>query len=342
MPVPTIEWKRNKVKIIDQTALPDKVRFIYCSSKESIWHVIRDMKIRGAPALGVAAAFGVYLGIRKSEKKLFKDLEKTIRYLAGSRPTARNLFWALERMKKTACRAEGKPIPKVKKILLQEALNVLREDRVICRKIGDFGSRLIDNEDSIITHCNAGGLATADYGTALGVLFTCCAKGKKIKVYANETRPLLQGARLTAWELMKAKIDVTLISDNAAGYLMSKGRVDKVIVGADRIARNGDTANKIGTYSLAISAHYHGIPFYVAAPLSTIDVNIKGGSSIPIEERCPDEIRKINGIYIAPKKVKVFNPAFDVTPGRFISAIITEKGILRKPFRKSIGKLFNK
>ena len=336
MPISTITWKNKKVRIIDQTILPHKLKFIYCNSKESVWKVIKTMKIRGAPALGVAAAYGVYLGVRNSNKTFFKDLSKTIKYLASSRPTARNLFWALERMKKVAYAHKKEPVKKIKQVLLKEANKILKEDKDICRRMGKFGSKLIKRKDRILTHCNAGGLATADYGTALGVLFSAKRQGKKIKVYVDETRPLLQGARLTAWELMRAGIDTTLISDNMAAHLMSKGRVDKVIVGADRIARNGDAANKIGTYNLAILAHYHRIPFYVAAPLSTIDMRIKSGRDIPIEERDPDEVRKIKNIYISPKRVKVFNPAFDVTPNKFITAIITEKGVLRKPFLKSI------
>jgi len=336
MPIPTIEWKNNKVKIIDQTLLPHKLKFIYCGSAEDLCGAIKTMEIRGAPVLGVAVAYGVYLGVRNSGKTFFKDLDKTVRYLATSRPTARNLFWALERMKNKAYAHKKEPIERIKRILLKEANEVLREDKDICRKMGKFGSPLIKTGDRILTHCNAGGLATADYGTALGVLFAAKTQGKKIKVFVDETRPVLQGARLTAWELMREGIDTTLISDNMAASLMSKGKIDKVIVGADRIAGNGDTANKIGTYNLAVISHYHRIPFYVAAPLSTIDTRMKNGKGIPIEERNPDEVRKIGGAYIAPKKVKVYNPAFDVTPAKFITAIITEKGILRKPFSKSI------
>ena len=338
MPVPTIEWKDNRVRMIDQTLLPGKFKFIYCDSAKDIWNAIKTMKIRGAPALGVAAAYGVYLGVRKSGSGLFGDLGRTAKYLAASRPTARNLFWALERMKKTAYAHKGKSAEQIKEILLAEAHAILKEDKKICRKIGRFGKELIKKRDRILTHCNAGGLATADYGTALGVIFAAHHQGKKIKVYADETRPVLQGARLTAWELMREKIDTTLISDNMAASIMAKGGIDKIIVGADRIARNGDAANKIGTYNLAVLARYHGIPFYVAAPLSTIDTRIRSGSDIPIEERHPDEVRKIKDIYIAPKNIKVFNPAFDVTPAALITAIVTEKGILRKPFAKNIRK----
>ena len=342
MPVPTIDWKNDKLRIIDQSALPGKLKYINCESAESVWKVIRNMKIRGAPALGVAAAYGVYLGVRRTSSQFFKQLKKTVKYISTSRPTARNLFWALERMEKAAYSVKEKPIIQIKKRLLKEAEAILKDDKEICRKIGYYGKRLIKNGDIILTHCNAGGLATADYGTALGVIFASKDAGCKIKVFVDETRPVLQGARLTTWELMRENVDTTLISDNMAAYLMSKKRITKIIVGADRIATNGDTANKIGTYGLAVSANYHKIPFYVAAPLSTIDRSITSGKHIPIEERDPDEIRKIGNTYIAPKKVKVFNPAFDITPHGLISAMITEKGIIKKPYNRNIKKLFKK
>ena len=342
MPVPTIEWKKNKVRIIDQTLLPHEVKFVSCNTSRDVWKAIRTMKIRGAPALGVSAAFGVYLGVKNSGKTFFKDLDNVILYIASSRPTARNLFWALERMRRKAYEHKKEPVSRLKRILLNEAEKILKEDKDICRKIGKFGQRLIKSGDTILTHCNAGGLATADYGTALGVIFAAHSSGKKIRVYADETRPVLQGARLTTWELMRERIDTTLISDNMAAHLMALGKIDKVIVGADRIARNGDAANKIGTYSVALSAHYHGIPFYVAAPISTIDLKIKEGRRIPIEERSGDEVRKIGKSFVAPKNVKVFNPAFDVTPAQFITAIITDKGILRKPYYKSIKKVHDR
>ena len=336
MPIPTVEWKNNRVKLIDQRLLPHKLKFIYCDSAEDVWDAIRRMKIRGAPALGVIAGYGAYLGIRNSRKDIFRDLGKTTRYLATSRPTARNLFWALERMERVALNNRKESPVRLKKILLEEADLILKEDKRTCRKMGKFGSALIKKGDVILTHCNAGGLATAGYGTALGVIFAAHSEGKKIKVYVDETRPVLQGARLTAWELMREGIDTTLISDNMAAHLMSKKKVDRVIVGADRIAANGDAANKIGTYSLAIAAHYHKVPFYIVAPLSTIDTRIKTGKGIPIEERDADEVRKVGGVYISPKNVKVFNPAFDVTPARLITAIVTEIGVLRKPFVRSI------
>jgi methylthioribose-1-phosphate isomerase len=338
MPIPTIEWKRGTLKIIDQCALPHRMEFIYCNTAQSVWNVIKTLKIRGAPALGVAAAFGVYLGVRNSNN-IQKDVDKTVKFLSTSRPTARNLFWSLERMKNLAHSHKAESPDTIKRILLREALNILKEDKNICRRIGKYGSTLIRNHDRILTHCNAGGLATADYGTALGVLFTAKKEGKKIKVYADETRPVLQGARLTVWELLKEKIDTTLMCDNMAAQLMQQGKIDKVIVGADRIARNGDTANKIGTYNIAVLARYHHIPFYVAAPLSTIDMGTKSGKEIPIEQRHADEVRKIGSTYIAPKYVDVINPAFDITPNSLITAIITEKGILRKPFSESIKKI---
>jgi methylthioribose-1-phosphate isomerase len=339
MPVPTVAWKRARLKVIDQSLLPHRLKFIYCDTPASVWRIIRHMKVRGAPLLGVVAAYGVYLGVKHSGTTLFRDLERSIRYLSTSRPTARNLFWALERMRHTAHRYKRLPAAAIKQKLLAEAHAILEEDKRICRRIGRYGRRLIAKNDRVLTHCNAGGLATADYGTALGVLYAAHGEGKRITVYADETRPVLQGARLTTWELMREKIDTVLICDSMAAPLMAKGLIDKVIVGADRIAQNGDTANKIGTYAVAVLARHHGIPFYVAAPLSTIDTGIASGKEIPIEERGADEVRKICTVSIAPKNVRVRNPAFDVTPHRYITAIITEKGILRKPFVRSIKRV---
>lgn len=343
MPIPTIEWKDNRVKIIDQHLLPNKLKFIYCGNIYDIWKAIRKLNIRGAPAIGIAGAFGMYLGIRNSRTKNFgsfyKQLNRNERYLASSRPTARNLFWALERMKEIVFRNRFKNISMIKKLVLREAVNILEEDKTVCRRIGELGSKLIKNGDNILTHCNAGGLATADYGTALAVIFQAKKDRKHIHVFIDETRPVLQGARLTSWELLHEGIDATLICDNMAASLMAKGKIDKIIVGADRIAKNGDVANKIGTYNLAVLAKAHYIPFYVAAPLSTFDFRIVSGKDIVIEERNADEVRKIMGKNIAPKNIKVYNPAFDVTPNRFISAIITEKGIFRRPYMKSLSRL---
>ncbi|NQT46772.1 MAG: S-methyl-5-thioribose-1-phosphate isomerase [Candidatus Omnitrophica bacterium] len=343
MPVPTIEWKNRKVRIVDQTLLPGKLKFIYCSDVKALWRAIKILQVRGAPAIGIAAAMGVVLGVQDSKAKNFssfkRDLNKVIKYLATSRPTAVNLFWGLERMRRKAYKNKRLSITRLKKALLSEALDILKEDKVRCRRMGAYGARLVRKGDRILTHCNAGGLATADYGTALGVLFRAHKEGKRIKVYADETRPLLQGARLTAWELKNAGIDVTLLCDDMAASLMNTRGVDKVIVGADRIAANGDAANKIGTYSLAVLARYHRIPFYVVAPSSTFDFDLRSGKEIPIEERGSEEVTQFAGVRTAPKGVKTYCPAFDVTPAELITAIITEEGIFRKPFTKTLKKL---
>lgn len=340
MPIATIEWKNNCLRIIDQTKLPLKLEYIDCHSVKSVWKAIKELKVRGAPAIGIAGAFGVVIGARDIETQdldLFKKkLDKVIRYLASSRPTAVNLFWALERMKQVAYRKENSKCLEIKRQLLNEALDILDEDKKICRKMADFGASLIQDGEICLTICNAGALATADYGTALGVFYRAKEKGKGLKVFACETRPLLQGARLTAWELKKQGIDVTLIADNTAGFLMKKGLINKVFVGADRIAQNGDTANKIGTFNLALISHYHKAPFYVVAPSSTFDLSLKSGKSIPIEHRKDSEVLKLqNKIAVSPK-VKVYNPAFDVTQAQFIRAFVTEKGIIRPPFSKNI------
>ena len=336
MPVKTIFWDNGKVKLIDQTLLPVKFKYISCRDVNSLWHAIKKLQVRGAPAIGIAGALGVILGIKSSKAKtgavLAREVEKIAKHLASSRPTAVNLFWALARMECAAEANKTKSVAQIKKILLKEALKIIDEDKDSCRQMARHGAALIKNGDTILTHCNAGGLATADYGTALGVLFEAKKQGKRIKVFADETRPLLQGARLTTWELMREGIDTTLICDNMAASLMAKGAIDKVFVGADRIAANGDAANKIGTYSVAVLAKHHGIPFYVVAPVSTFDLNISAGKDIPIEERDGDEVRMLCGKFTAPRNVKVYNPAFDVTPNELITAIITEKGIFKKPY----------
>ena len=341
MPVKTIFWDNGNVKLIDQTLLPLKFKYISCRDVDSLWHAIKKLQVRGAPAIGIAGALGIILGIKGSKAKtgtaLAGEVGRIVRRLASSRPTAVNLFWALARMECLAGTNKNKSAAQIKKILFREALKIIDEDKRSCRQMARYGAALIKNGDTILTHCNAGGLATADYGTALGVLFEAKRRGKRIKVFADETRPLLQGARLTTWELMREGIDTTLICDNMAAGLMAKGRIDKVFVGADRIAANGDTANKIGTYNVAVLAGYHGIPFYVVAPVSTFDLNISTGKDIPIEERDGDEVRMLCGKFTAPKDVKVYNPAFDVTPNELITAIVTEKGVLRKPYRKSLG-----
>lgn len=333
MAIATIKWDKGAIKIIDQTLLPS--RFVYLKFKDlkGFWHAIKKLQVRGAPALGVAAAYGAYLGIQNSRAKNYngfmRDLDKVIKFLGSARPTAVNLFWGLDRMRAVAVRNKDKKVAAIKKAMLAEAHRVFEEDRVICRQMADHGSRLIKDGDVILTHCNAGALATADYGTALGVVYRAKEQGKRIKVYADETRPLLQGARLTAWELMKEGIDVTLICDNMAAHVMSQGKITKVVVGADRITRNGDAANKIGTYGVAVLAKYHKIPFYVVAPVSTIDFSLENGRQIPIEERGSDEITTIQGRRIAPKGVAAYCPAFDVTPARLITAIVTEKGVFK-------------
>jgi methylthioribose-1-phosphate isomerase len=340
----TIEWKNNRIKIIDQTKLPLRLEYLYLKDLAALRKAIRAMKVRGAPVLGAAAGLGVYLGMRNSKAKNFpqfkKELERVIRYLASSRPTARNLFWALERMKDAVYKNKDKTTFELKKLIFQEANRIIEEDRIACRKMGYFGAKLIKNNDRILTVCNAGILATIDYGTALGVIYKAKAQGKRLKVYVCETRPMLQGARLTTWELNKNGIDVTLICDNMAATLMQQGKIDKVITGADRIAVNGDAANKIGTYNLAVLSHYHKIPFYVTAPYSTFDLKAKTGKDIPIEERNPKEVTELFFKRpIARSDIKVFNPAFDVTPADLITAIITDRGVIRPPFRRNIAKI---
>jgi methylthioribose-1-phosphate isomerase len=335
MPVETIAWKNNRIRYIDQTLLPHKVRFVECSDIGKLWRAIKRLEIRGAPAIGIAGALGIALASVKSKAKrtdgIIKDVRAAAKYLASSRSTAVNLFWALRRMEKTAASNVSSKVPALKQILIREALRIIAEDKASCRRMARYGSGLIQNGDRILTHCNAGGLATADYGTALGVLFEAKKQGKRIKVYADETRPLLQGSRLTAWELLNEGIDTTLICDNMAASLMAKGMIDKIFVGADRIASNGDAANKIGTYSLAVLAKYHRVPFYIVAPISTFDFSVRTGKDIPIEERSGDEVRSVAGKYIAPRKVKTYNPAFDVTPSALITAIVTEFGVIKRP-----------
>lgn len=333
MSIATIKWAKGAIKIIDQTLLPAKLVYLKFKDVKDFWHAIKKLQVRGAPALGVAAAYGIYLGMKDSRAKNYgefmRDLDKVIKFLGSARPTAVNLFWGLDRMRAVAVRNKDKDVFAIKKAMLAEAHRVFEEDRAICRRMADYGARLIKDGDVILTHCNAGALATADYGTALGVIYRAKEQGKRIKVYVDETRPLLQGARLTAWELMKEGIDVTLICDNMAAHVMSQGKIAKVVVGADRITRNGDAANKIGTYGVAVLAKYHKIPFYVVAPVSTIDFNLSDGAQIPIEEREPDEITTIQGKRLAPKGVKAYCPAFDVTPARLITAIVTEKGVFK-------------
>jgi len=317
----TIEWNKDKVRLVDQTRLPHKLVLLDLSTVDQVVAAIKEMKVRGAPAIGVAAAFAMVLGAA--------DLKRTAKKLLDSRPTAVNIQWAVERMQMIAKAGRGLPLPRLKRLLLEEALRIAEEDVKTNKKIGRNGAKLIRSGMSILTVCNAGALATVDYGTALGVIRAAHEAGKKIHVYAAETRPRLQGARLTAWELKKAKIPFTLITDNMVGYFMQKGKIDLVITGADRIARNGDSANKIGTYAAAVLAKAHGIPFYVAAPVSTFDLKARSGKGIVIEERRPEEVTRIGDQQVAPKGIRVANPAFDVTPAGFIKGIITEKGIFK-------------
>ena len=342
----TIEWADDAVRLVDQTLLPGQLVHARIDNIKDMHQAIRVLQVRGAPAIGIAAAFGLYLGVRdfpndRTMQDFLAYVEKHARYLATSRPTAVNLFWALDRMKAvaTSSAVPHKSIAEVKEILLAEARAMCEEDRQMCRAIGEHGFELLRNCSAVLTHCNAGGLATAEYGTALAPIYVGAEQGKKIHVFADETRPLLQGARITAFELKQAGIPVTLICDNMAAVVMRKGRVQAAIVGADRIASNGDTANKIGTYTVALLAKHHGIPFYVAAPASTFDLSIESGDQIPIEERHAQEITQFGDRQVAPEGIEVFNPAFDVTPNELITALITEKGVIRPPFRTSIPKV---
>jgi methylthioribose-1-phosphate isomerase len=341
--IKTIVWKNNTVVLIDQNALPVTERYITCRHYQEVISAIKDLTVRGAPAIGVAAAMGVALGALSISsipaEKFRKQIIVICDQIARARPTAHNLFWALERMKKCMDNAISSGKRNLVRELVDEAKRICSEDITINRQIGKHGSALIADGDNVLTHCNAGALATAGYGTALGVIRAARDQGKKLHVYVDETRPVLQGARLTAWEMKKEKIPATLVTDNMAGFLMQQGKIDKIIVGADCIAANGDTANKIGTYSLAVLAKAHGIPFYVAAPLSTFDFSLKAGSAIPIEERSSDEVAHFRGISTAPRGMKVYNPAFDLTPARFITAIITEKELITRPYCPAIARL---
>lgn len=327
---------------IDQTQLPAALVLHECRSAEAVWEAIRHLRVRGAPAIGIAAAYGVVLGVQSvpddDPAALAQRLEEVLAFLATSRPTAVNLFWALERMRKVARTAlPGTPVPRLKVALWEEARAIHEEDRALCRAIGRCGAELIADGSGVLTHCNAGGLATAEYGTALAILFTCQDQGKRLAVYVDETRPLLQGARLTAWELVQRGIPTTLICDNMAAQVMREGRVQAVVVGADRIAANGDVANKIGTYGLALLARAHGIPFYVAAPSSSFDLSLACGTQIPIEQRPAEEVTQWAGRQLAPQGVAVYNPAFDVTPAGLITALVTERGVIRPVERATIA-----
>src|SRR5687767_15880783 len=332
--------------MIDQRKLPAAEVYVTCRTANDVAKAIRTMVIRGAPAIGVAAAMGIALGLRRSAatgtKQFTTEFQKTCDLMAATRPTAVNLFWAIERMKKVFAEAAqgGCSVNEIKQRLEAEARRIHDEDVESCRKMGAHGAALVPQDARILTHCNAGALATAGYGTALGVIRAAAEQGKRVAVLADETRPFLQGARLTAWELVKDGIDTTVITDNMAGAMMRLGQVDLVVVGADRIAANGDVANKIGTYSVAVLAKEHGIPFYVAAPLSTIDLNTPDGSRIPIEERNEREVTHVGTNRVTPVGALIRNPAFDVTPSMYVTAIITERGIARAPFQESLPQLF--
>lgn len=341
-----IEWKDDKVIMLDQRKLPHAEIYKTYEDYKGVADAIKNMVIRGAPAIGVAAAMGVALGALgigvKTFGEFYEKLQKVCDTISETRPTAVNLFWAIERMKAVCLLNRDLEINELKASLKEEAIAIYNEDIESNKNIGRFGQELFKDGDAVLTHCNAGALATAGYGTALGVLYAAKSAGKNLHVFADETRPRLQGAKLTAWELQKHGMDVTVITDNMAGYLMKQGKVTRVIVGADRISANGDVANKIGTYSLAILANEHKIPFYVAAPISTIDINIPDGEHIPIEERDHAEVTHIENIKITPDYVGIYNPAFDVTPNKYVSAIITNNGIAKSPYTESLKELVAK
>ena len=329
----TLRWVGGPdgfLRLIDQTLLPTELSYRDCRTVEDVWEAVRSLRVRGAPAIGIAAAYGVVLGVRGGEEGDFGSrLRAAADRLRTSRPTAVNLFWALDRMERCDAAAGGGPASERARRLLEEAHAIHAEDGAVCRAIGRAGAELVRDGDGVLTHCNAGGLATAEYGTALAVLFSAAADGKRLRIFADETRPLLQGARLTAWELQQSGLDVTLICDSMAAQVMKEGRVQLVVVGADRIAANGDAANKIGTYGVAVLARHHGIPFWVAAPSSTFDLTLPSGDAIPIEQRDPHEVTHGFGRQTAPDGVAVYNPAFDVTPHELIAGIVTEKGLIR-------------
>jgi methylthioribose-1-phosphate isomerase len=338
--VETIQWTEAGVVMIDQTRLPREETFVTCRDYNEVAEAIKTMIIRGAPAIGVAAAMGVAIGVLKADPAdLDARFAEICDRLAATRPTAVNLFWAIDRMKRLYAGLRGRPIAEIRARLVTEACEIRAEDIAICRAIGQHGAPLVPDGKTVLTHCNAGALATAGYGTALGVIRAAVEAGKSIDVFADETRPFLQGARLTAWELQQDGIATSLITDNMAGHFLKSGRIGCVVVGADRIAANGDVANKIGTYSVAVLAKENGVPFYVAAPISTLDLTLAGGEQIPIEERPAAEVTHVFGVPVAPEGIGVQNPAFDVTPHRYVSAIITERGVARAPFTESLAKL---
>jgi methylthioribose-1-phosphate isomerase len=345
--LPTIEWQPDAVVMIDQRKLPGQEIYVTCKTANEVARAIKTMVIRGAPAIGVAAAMGIALGMNRSKaqgtRQFAVDFNKLCDLMAGTRPTAVNLFWAIDRMKKTfgeAARA-GKSVDEIKAELVKDANAIHDEDVASCRQMGKFGAELVPSGARILTHCNAGALATAGYGTALGVIRAAAEQGKVTQVFADETRPFLQGARLTAWELVRDGVPTTVITESMAGPLMQRGGIDFIVVGADRIAANGDFANKIGTYTVAMMAAAHNVPFYVAAPLSTIDLATADGDAIPIEQRNAREMTHLGSTQLAPDGASVWNPAFDVTPHRLVAGIITEKGVARAPYSDSLARLFS-
>ena len=344
--IETLEWTESGVLFIDQTKLPTEETYVNCTTHEQVADVIRTMVVRGAPAIGVSAAMGIALGVNNSKAKdggeLQPEFDQICDLMSKTRPTAVNLFWAIRRMRDRFEEVKALPISGVKKALIEESQRMHAEDIAANQAMGKHGATLMPTSGGVLTHCNAGALATCGYGTALGVIRAAVEAGKKIHVYADETRPFLQGSRLTAWELMKDGIPTTVISDNMAGVMMKQGKIGAIVVGADRIAANGDVANKIGTYTVAVLAKEHGIPFYVAAPISTIDLATSEGGKIPIEQRHRDEVTHIAGKSIAPEGVGVENPAFDVTPAKYVTAIITERGIARAPYESSLLELSQK
>jgi methylthioribose-1-phosphate isomerase len=332
--VETIQWTDAGVVMIDQRRLPREQVFVTCRSHKDVAEAIRSMVVRGAPAIGVAAAMGVALGVLEGA-----DFETVCNTLAGTRPTAVNLFWAIDRMRRLRASLNGATDSEVRKCMIEEAKQIRLEDIAICEAIGRNGAALVPDGKTVLTHCNAGALATAGYGTALGIIRAAVESGKRIDVFADETRPFLQGARLTAWELQQDNIPTTLITDNMAGHFLRSGRIGCVVVGADRIAGNGDVANKIGTYSLGVLAKENGVPFYVAAPVSTFDLTLSSGDGIPIEQRAPAEVTHVFGVPVAPDNIAVANPAFDVTPARYVTAIVCERGVARPPYEDSLKRM---
>src|ERR1700751_1514723 len=341
--IQTLEWTDKGVSFIDQTKLPNEEVYVVCTTYQQVADVIRNMVVRGAPAIGVAAGMGIALGVKNSKAEtvadLKKDFDQICKVIGETRPTAVNLFWAIRRMQDKFESLRVRPVAQIKSALVKEAQRMHAEDIAANQAMGRHGATLLPSSGGVLTHCNAGALATAGYGTALGVIRAAVEQGKKNPVYADETRPFLQGARLAAWELVKDGIPTTVTSDNMAGAMMKQGKIGAIVVGADRIAANGDVANKIGTYTVAVLAKEHGIPFYVAAPISTVDLETPDGSGIPIEQRSSKEVTHIAGKQMVPDGVQVENPAFDVTPARYVAAIITERGVAKAPYEESLRRL---